>query len=265
MRATRRVPGSIAETVFPRPFWWCAAVFNAGIVATLAWAAVAAASAVAVMLFAAFACAWAALTAALCVLVLVRPRHSAADLARTTHGAGEPGVTVPGSSRVTATLTAAAAVWTLTLAAVAAVAPAGWAIAAGVGAVAAALAALSTMRGIRPRSLHLTPAGLTSSWSRGSGTLAWDEITDVAFVQGRDGLMCFRLTTPSGTAVVVEPATLDLDPYLILMAIQTYRGVPARRSELADGRPHARLTDPRVVLAEFDGSGPQRFGPEGRR
>ena len=200
-------------------------------------------------------------TWALWTLVLRRPRHDAEDLVC------QPGsVKIPGSRRITAALLATAGVWAVAFAVVAAAAAPGWRIACLVIAALCLVGVLTQARRVRPRWLELTLDGFTAAGAAGLATLRWDEIREYSFRQGSGGIMVFRyMGVERRHHVDIESATLDPDPDLILMAIERYRRFPARRSELTKGTPPARLTDPRVILGEIDGSGDLAFGPERRR
>lgn len=254
------MPSSFAETVAPRWAWWGVVGVLVVLAGALAAAAVTAEGPGQVAIVLAIAAGTSAAAWAVTSLVLIRPRHAPDHLT-----ADARGVLVPGSRRITAALLAAAVVWAGAFATIAAASDGGWRIASIVAAAGALAGALSKVRHLRPRWLRLTPEGLEASTYTGEATMRWEQVADVSYRQGHDGLMVFRLSGREGAGTLdVESATLDLDPYLLLMAIETYRRTPARRTELAGPVPPARLTDARQALAEIDGAGPLEFGPERR-
>lgn len=287
----RPVPGTFAETVFPRWFWWAAVVAN-GLFAAV-WTVAAFMDgwpwASARWVFAGLALGWWALVGAVSVLILVRPRHTAQDLQHATVEArdrpGSPaadgGILVPGSARITTAAAAFALTWAVSFGTFAAVAESGWR-AWWIGCAVVALAgATSEALAIRPRWLLLTPQGLTVSGFVGESSVGWDDIEEVTFVQGRDGLMVHKIHATPGVeievknrhplvrrrtrSVDIENATLDLDPLLVMLAILTYQQFPWRREELTGPAPPERLTDPGAALGPGGASDHLRgFRPERR-
>lgn len=259
-RARRqRMPASAAELSIPRWAWWplvlgncvlagAATYFGVGVLASGAprpaiWT---------IVLLGVAAWFW-ALSLVVSVLVLYRPRRSI-DSAVVAPSL----VQLAGSRRLLIGQLVWLAVTAVLLVSILLGAQGGWILVCAVLLAAVAAAAVSVGLALpHASSLQLTPTGVRASWVRGDAAIDWADVAGIVFVHGAGGLMVARIQAGpdspsftrywrlplSGSARVVdiEPLTLDLDPLLLLMALQSYRLSSSARNELRDGHAPDRL------------------------
>lgn len=289
----RPVPGTFAEAVRGRWFWWGAVIINiffAGLWSYAAfidgweWPS-------ATLVFSGLAIAWWALVGWSYVVILYRPRHSAQSLDQaflhfSATGSGthpglpaEAGAFIPGSARISAAIACLALAWTVAFSLFAVAAETGWRIFWIVCAALVAVAFVDKLFSVEPRWLLLSPEHFYASGSRQAAGLRWSEIGRTEFVQGHDGLMVLRIHPKPGTSITVtrrhpftltrrqaidvEAATFDLDPLLLFVAILAYTDFPHLRAELKGPTAPDRLTDPSVPMEGVDlRTGLKNFRPE---
>lgn len=271
------VPGTFAESLRGRWFWWGSAIINAFFAGLWSYAAFRddwewqSAN----LVFSGLAIAWWALVSWTYVVILFRPRHSARSLdqAFLQHSAtgsvpAEVGAFIPGSARISAAIACVALAWTIAFTLFAVAAETGWRIFWIVCASLVAVVFVDKAFNVKPRWLLLSPEYLYASGSRQTAGLRWSEIGRTEFVQGHDGLMVLRIHPKPGTSITVtrrhpftltrrqaidvEAATFDLDPLLLFVAILAYTDFPHLRAELEGPTAPDRLTDPSVLLAGVD-------------
>ncbi len=274
--------------IFGRVVFWLALPVNVAIAALLTVGAVASLtgdstwSLAVTVLVAVLAVWWWVLCVDLCVLVLYRPRHSHESL-QDANAQRQGGVLIPGSRRLVVTTFVAALLTLAVLVAALWAVDGGWVIVMAILVAGMALVVVDfalTVR--RPRFLELTRDGFSVAVFRGQWTLAWDDVTSIAFVQGMNGTMVFRMGLVPGAAsltqqwrhpfarrkdsIDIEPIALDLDPLLLMLALLLYRDVPQAREELAQGQVPVRLTDANRALSSASGPAAEqllkRFKPE---
>ncbi|WP_061964285.1 hypothetical protein [Demequina aurantiaca] len=282
------MPVAAFEMIFGRVVFWLALPVNVAIAALLTVGAVASLtgdstwSLAVTVLVAVLAVWWWVLCVDLCVLVLYRPRHSHESL-QDANAQRQGGVLIPGSRRLVVTTFVAALLTLAVLVAALWAVDGGWVIVMAILVAGMALVVVDfalTVR--RPRFLELTRDGFSVAVFRGQWTLAWDDVTSIAFVQGMNGTMVFRMGLVPGAAsltqqwrhpfarrkdsIDIEPIALDLDPLLLMLALLLYRDVPQAREELAQGQVPVRLTDANRALSSASGPAAEqllkRFKPE---
>lgn len=195
-----------------------------------------------------------------------RPRHtkdSLCDANRERAG----GAVIPGSRQLPATTLVAAAGLLILLAIGAVLLEGGGRVAMGIASGLLLLVVVDFAISLRhPRELILTRTGLTATVFRSTASMDWDEISDISFVQGMNGAMVFRVVpTPDSQSYVeswrhpfairrrsldIEPRVLNLDPLLLVLALDYYRKVPGARGEIPGDQLFTRLVDaPRALAA----------------
>ena len=265
-KRARLMPDVVAQQYFPGPVWAAIVAVNVVLAALLSYAVVSVvwtgdapmpfAWLVVLVLLAAF---WWVMSANVFVLTVFRPRRTFESV----NAASSPGeVTIPGSRRVL--------VWTIVggvsfvavlgsvAVAVAVAAEGGWRVFCILVIMLAVVIIWSGLVSARsPRKLVLTSRGLRACVFRLDAEVAWEDIARISYVQGMNGLMVIRVEVTPGApsyvehwrhpfarrrnAIDIEPLSLDLDPLLLIMALQVFWLIPASRRELESGRAPARL------------------------
>lgn len=281
---SRTVPGTFAETMFRRWAWWACIFFTAGIAVFFTycvfrddWPRGNAA-----IVFAGLALTSWTVAGGLYAVILFRPRHTLEQLTAATTRRAEDryartdtdsasnsfGILVPGSTRVTWAIASISASLTVAFIIFAVAAEGGWRILWVVCTLPFVTSVIANAFAVRPRWLLFAPQGISVSGSRTMARFDWDHIGAVNYVEGYDGLMVFRLEASPGVAptithrhpfirrqsqiVDVEATTFNLDPLLLLLAIESYRKWPHLRAELEGPTPPDRFTDPSGALLGVD-------------
>lgn len=284
----RTVPGTFAETVFGRWWWWASAigVTLLALVATYAVFVDGLPYQHATLIASGVALFFWSLVAWVAVYLLWRPRHTPTSLneaalkrmgqghgsvGTNVKGGGPPeehGVFIPGSSRISAATCGAALSWAAMCTMFAIAAEGGWRIVWVVCTALLILVVVNNAVNIRPRWLFLTPERIYVSGSRATSSLRWDDIGRIAFEQGHDGLMIHRIypipgASPTVTrrrplarrprkAIDLEGAAFNLDLLLLHDALLEYWGVPKARAELEGPAVPERFTDPSIAYSGID-------------
>jgi hypothetical protein len=202
--------------------------------------------------------------------VLYRPRRDPASV----HASARE-VEIPGTRRFAGWTLATAFTWLVGSCLIAMAVDAAWRVFWIVVAVLLLVVVIDHLLSIgHGRRLVLTPQGLRSTSFRSDAEVAWDDVAALRWTQGTGGLMVARIEVRPGApsfgehwrhpfarhrkTIDVELAALDLDPLLVMMALQLYWLVPSARAELAVGRPPARLFDADLAV----GSVPAELGTD---
>ncbi|KHK95749.1 hypothetical protein LK09_18140 [Microbacterium mangrovi] len=259
------MPAVLLEVAFPRVVWWFAIVVNVILATFLSAGAVDALIEVppweprwTVVLFA-VAALWWAMTANVFILVLYRPRRSLDSVYEASQQV--PGaVVLPGSQRLPVDTFIAAIAMTVMSITVAVAATGGWRVFWGAVALILVVVVVDQSLSVRHRRrVVLTPTGIRAVGFRQDAEVAWDDIGTLRWKQGTAWMMVARITVKPDAqsyavhwrhpfairrrTIDVELFHLDLDPLLVMMALNQFLLVPASRAE---------LTGPQVPLRFFD-------------
>ena len=270
------MPSTATEMLLPRAAWWIVCVVVA-LVAVFLIVAAAGLTAGAdpdarrwALVVAAVAGMFWIVVADLFVLVLYRPRRDAAAVR-----ASATEVEIPGSRRFAGWTLATALTWLVGACIIAVAVDAAWRVFWIVVAVLLLVVVIDHLLSVgHVRRVVLTRNGVRATSFRIDAEVGWDDIAALRWTQGTDGLMVARIEVRPGAAsyvehwrhpfarrrgtIDVELPALDLDPLLVMMALQLYWLVPSARAELAGGRVPARLFDADLAV----GSVPAQLGTD---
>jgi len=270
------MPSAAVEMLLPRAAWWImcgivavfAAFLTVGAV-DLAVGADAEARRWALVVAAVAGMFW-IVVADLFILVLYRPRRDPVSVRASTTE-----VEVPGSRRFAGWTLATAVVWLVGACIIAVAVDAAWRVFWIIVAVLLLAVVIDHLLSIgHVRRAVLTRNGVRATSFRIDAEVAWDDIAALRWTQATGGLMVARIEVKSGAAsyvehwrhpfarrrdtIDVELPALDLDPLLVMMALQLYWLMPTARAELATGRVPARLFDADLAV----GSVPAQLGTD---